>query len=232
MDIQVGNIAGSGGNQGGFAIMTACDEGGSAVEAGALGHGVFSAAILEVLGGAQDLSSMGFFEQVSRRTNELSLEHVNRPQHPAFRSGGGALPIFSASAGRRRILAVGVDSYDSPSICNLKYAEADAQAVHGAFVARGFDAALLLGSDGGYRAVIEKIEGMLDQMGDHDVFVVHFSGHGMTVENKHVLMLADSHFNRFFSPSGVLALSDLARAMKKARGSSFLMLDTHFNLRR
>jgi formylglycine-generating enzyme required for sulfatase activity len=100
--------------------------------------------------------------------------------------GSGTEPS-AASYGRRHALVMGINDYDDPTFPDLSYAVADAQAVARELVeAFGFEADrvhLILNEDATQDGIEEVLQNWAcdeDAIGEEDLLVVFFAGHGVT----------------------------------------------------
>jgi formylglycine-generating enzyme required for sulfatase activity len=111
-------------------------------------------------------------------------------QEPATDRGHGVAvqpAVASAGYGRRHALVVGIDEYGDTGFPNLGYAVADARAVAKVLIERyGFEqenVRLLLDDDATHDALSSALEDWacdLDRVGEEDLFVLFFAGHGET----------------------------------------------------
>lgn len=79
------------------------------------------------------------------------------------------------------VLAIGIDDYRY--VREVKYAENDAREVGKTLRERyGFTPDYLLGADATKDAILEKIDNYSERIGENDVFILFFAGHGQVVE--------------------------------------------------
>ncbi len=104
---------------------------------------------------------------------------------PASPTSISAAPPAPAHPGERWAVIIGIDEYRDPSIAPLKYASADAKAVHGFLIARaGFkreNTILLLNRDATEAAIRKALGEFLKAKAlKDDEVVVYYAGHGTT----------------------------------------------------
>src|SRR5262245_7946474 len=115
------------------------------------------------------------------------IQHVGRQTQPAT---SPSLPSAHEPSSVRphiynRVVAfcVGIDRYQSAGIPDLNHAEADArtfaETVHRLY---GYDPVLLLGKAATREAFSAKLREVSEQLGERDVLILYFAGHGQVVE--------------------------------------------------
>jgi TPR repeat protein len=84
---------------------------------------------------------------------------------------------------RAVVLAVGIDRYPNlRGLAPLRYAEADAKDVADLFARHfGYEVVSLYGSDAGKAAIERTLRQLGGELGDGDVLVVYFAGHGVVI---------------------------------------------------
>ena len=80
-------------------------------------------------------------------------------------------------------LCIGINDYASPKIKDLSYAEPDATALAERLrTLYGYETVLLLGKDATRTAIGKKLREYKEQLGEKDVLIVYFAGHGQVIE--------------------------------------------------
>ena len=80
-------------------------------------------------------------------------------------------------------LCIGINDYASPKIKDLSYAEPDATALAERLrTLYGYETVLLLGKDATRAAIGKKLREYKEQLGEKDVLIVYFAGHGQVIE--------------------------------------------------
>ena len=81
------------------------------------------------------------------------------------------------------VLCIGINDYASPKIKDLSYAEPDATALAERLrTLYGYETVLLLGKDATRAAIGKKLREYKEQLGEKDVLIVYFAGHGQVIE--------------------------------------------------
>ena len=81
------------------------------------------------------------------------------------------------------VLCIGINDYASPKIKDLSYAEPDATALAERLrTLYGYETVLLLGKDATRTAIGKKLREYKEQLGEKDVLIVYFAGHGQVIE--------------------------------------------------
>ena len=102
---------------------------------------------------------------------------------------GGARNGVMEQKMKRRALFVGVNEYEDPQITKLRYAIADASMMCGFFESLGYETRLL---DNPRRTELRDVaEGMAKGLGEGDLFLFYFAGHGFTQGGQHLLFCRD-----------------------------------------
>lgn len=80
-------------------------------------------------------------------------------------------------------LCIGINDYASPKMKDLSFAEPDATALAERLRTRyGYETVLLLGKDATRAAIGMKLREYKEQLGEKDVLIVYFAGHGQVLE--------------------------------------------------
>jgi formylglycine-generating enzyme required for sulfatase activity len=99
------------------------------------------------------------------------------------------------AAMKRHALFVGVDDYADPTIQNLRCAVNDATELAGLFLYKGgFDRAEALPNPKSREVVLNRVRDLTGDLGEGDVFLFFFAGHGFSVKDGHVLVCAEDSF--------------------------------------
>lgn len=208
----------------GLLVLEACSPGEWACELPAIGHGVFSAALLKALRDLVNPSNLEFARAVSQYAAELAVES-RYVQHPRLTLVGDVPPLLESDAGARRVLSVGIDKYSDPERPSLHFAEADARALHDAFIARGYTGTLILGAEARLDFIVQAIAEGLRGLREEDLLVIAFSGFGVCVEGRNGILPVDASFGATRQGIGVLFLDQLQVILQDCSCAVALLLD-------
>ncbi|MGA5203217.1 caspase family protein [Streptomyces variegatus] len=132
-----------------------------------------------------------------------------------------------ASPGRRFLIAIGCSRYDDSGIADLPGVPEDVGRVCSLLEPMGYVRVLAEASyDPPAHDVARAIDRWANQtgLGEHDVVVLYFAGHGVRGEDRHYLLCANSEPGLW---STALATEDLARPLvNSALGHLLVILDT------
>ena len=81
------------------------------------------------------------------------------------------------------VLCIGINDYASPKIKDLSYAESDATALADRLrTLYSYETMLLLGREASRTAIGKRLREYREQLGEKDVLIVYFAGHGQVIE--------------------------------------------------
>lgn len=126
---------------------------------------------------------------------------------------------------KRSALFVGVNRYEDPEINPLQFAEADATELYGFFKHKaGYDDVRhLLNPDND--TILDTASDMLSRLGQDDLFLFFFAGHGVEHEGRHLLLCPQARYSRLKFLQHVVPLDLFKQETARAGLNRVLILD-------
>ena len=223
-------------DEGSWCVLTSYDRFHDVIEVDSLGHGLFTAAMLETIREYADNGDRleveeALYKAVSAKMERLTLEYgISRHQCPVYSSSGARFALMEEPSriqgGKRVAMFVGINDYADPTIKSLRYAVPDAVALANAFNHfLKFDRVETLINPGHSHDVETAVKDMTKGLGRGDLFLFFFAGYVSRVRENLILVCAKDEFADLRVEYAGLPLGKLKGRMRGLWNSMLILED-------